>query len=117
YYYYIKKKLIITGGEKVLTSEVEAALSEHPIVRTAIVVSYESPEYGESVSAAIVLTEETENFEEILDKHVRERIAGYKIPRLYLEMKEIPLNSTAKPDRLEIQQLMNEKAQENGIVQ
>ena len=112
-----KKELIITGGENVLPSEVEAALSEHPIVRTAIVVSYESPEYGESVSAAIVLTEETENFEEILDKHVRERIAGYKIPRLYLEMKEIPLNSTAKPDRLEIQRLMNEKAQENGIVQ
>lgn len=30
-------------------------------------------------------------------------------------MKEIPLNSTAKPDRLEIQRLMNEKAKENGV--
>ena len=112
-----KKELIITGGENVLPSEVEAALSEHPIVRTAIVVGYDSPEFGESVSAAIVLAEETENFEEILDKHVRERIAGYKIPRLYLEMQDIPLNSTAKPDKLEIQRLMNEKAQENGVNQ
>lgn len=105
-----KKELIITGGENVLPSEVESALSEHPIVRTAIVVGYDSPQYGESVSAAIVLAEETENFEEILDKHVRERIAGYKIPRLYMQMKDIPLNSTSKPDRLEIQKLMNEKA-------
>lgn len=105
-----KKELIITGGENVLPSEVESALSEHPIVRSAIVVGYDSPQYGESVSAAIVLAEETENFEEILDKHVRERIAGYKIPRLYMQMKDIPLNSTSKPDRLEIQKLMNEKA-------
>src|SRR5699024_10687428 len=110
-----KKELIITGGENVLPSEVEAALSEHPLVRTAIVVGYESPEYGESVSAAIVLTEETEDFEEVLDKHVRERIAGYKIPRMYLKMADVPLNSTSKPDRMEIQKLMNEKARENGI--
>lgn len=110
-----KKELIITGGENVLPSEVEAALSEHPIVRTAIVVGYDCLEYGESVSAAIVLAEETENFEEILDAHIRERVAGYKIPRLYLEMKDIPLNSTAKPDRMEIQRMMNEKAKEKEM--
>ncbi|WP_462421082.1 long-chain-fatty-acid--CoA ligase FadD [Salinicoccus sp. Marseille-QA3877] len=112
-----KKELIITGGENVLPSEVEAALSEHPIVRSAIVVGYDNPEYGESVSAAIVLAEETENFEEILDAHIRERVAGYKIPRLYLKMSDIPLNSTAKPDRLEIQKLMNEKAKEKEVNQ
>lgn len=111
-----KKEMIITGGENVLPSEVEMALSEHPIVRQAAVVGYDSPEYGESVSAAIVLAEDTENFEEILDKHIRERVAGYKIPRLYLKMDAIPLNSTAKPDKLEIQRLMNEKAQENGVI-
>jgi len=110
-----KKELIITGGENVLPSEVEAALSEHPIVKQVIVVGYDSPEYGESVSAAVVLAEDTENFEEILDKHIRERVAGYKIPRLYLKMSDIPLNSTAKPDRMAIQKLMNEKAQKNGI--
>ena len=37
-------------------------------------------------------------------------LAGYKTPKFYLELTEIPLNSTAKPDRLELQRLMNEAA-------
>ena len=37
-------------------------------------------------------------------------LAGYKTPKFYLQLDEIPLNSTAKPDRLELQRLMNEAA-------
>lgn len=109
-----KKELIITGGENVLPSEVEAILSEHPLVRQTVVVGYESPEFGESVSAAVVLSEENTNFERILDEHVREKLAGYKVPRLYLKMNDIPLNSTAKPDKMQIQKMMNKKVQEKN---
>ncbi len=45
-----------------------------------MVVGYDSPKYGESVSAAVVLTEDDPDFEQKLDKHMRENIAGYKIP-------------------------------------
>src|SRR5699024_12729056 len=44
------KELIITGGENVLPSEVEAILSQHPLIRSAIVLGYEHPKFGESVS-------------------------------------------------------------------
>lgn len=111
-----KKELIITGGENVLPSEVESVLSEHPLVRQSIVVGFDHPKYGESVSAAVVLTEDEEGFEEALNAHMREKLAGYKVPRMYLKLTDIPLNSTAKPDRMAIQKLMNEKAQENGLV-
>ncbi|SDW08338.1 long-chain acyl-CoA synthetase [Marinococcus luteus] len=107
-----KKELIITGGENVLPSEVEGALSEHPLVRQTVVVGYESPEFGESVSAVVQLKEDDPDFEAKLDKHVREHLAGYKIPRMYLKVKDIPLNSTAKPDRIELQKMVNQKAQE-----
>ncbi|MGO2788774.1 MAG: class I adenylate-forming enzyme family protein, partial [Staphylococcus saprophyticus] len=106
-----RKEMIITGGENVLPSEVERVLSEHPLVAQGVVVGYDSPKYGESVSAAVVLTEDDPDFEQKLDAHMREHIAGYKIPRLYLKLTHIPLNSTSKPDKLEIQKYMNDKAQ------
>ncbi|NLK11712.1 MAG: long-chain fatty acid--CoA ligase, partial [Staphylococcus equorum] len=105
-----RKEMIITGGENVLPSEVEAVLSTHPLVAQGVVVSYESPKYGESVSAAVVLTEDDPDFEQKLDAHMREHIAGYKIPRMYLKLTNIPLNSTSKPDKLELQKKMNNKA-------
>ncbi len=108
-----KKELIITGGENVLPSEVESILSKHPLIRQAIVVGFENKQFGESVSAAIVLNQEAmnvENYEAVLDEYCTKNLAGYKTPKLYLTMEEIPLNSVNKPDRLEIQRLMNEHA-------
>lgn len=108
------KELIITGGENVLPSEVEAILSKHPLVGQTVVVGYDNPQFGESVSAAVVLTEDDPGFEEKLDKYMLENLAGYKTPKLYLKLDAIPLNSTNKPDALEIQRLMNAKAKEIG---
>ena len=106
--------MIITGGENVLPSEVETVLAEHPLVAQGVVVGYDSPKYGESVAAAVVLTEDDPDFEAKLDTHMRENIAGYKIPRLYLKLTHMPLNSTSKADKLELQKYMNEKAQQEA---
>src|SRR5699024_9962435 len=95
-------------------SEVEAVLSEHPLVAQCVVVGYDSPKFGESVSAAVVLKEEDSEFESKLDAHMREHLAGYKTPKLYLKLSEVPLTSTVKPDKLEIQRQMNQKAQEEN---
>lgn len=109
------KELIITGGENVLPSEVEAILNKHPLIKSGLVVGYDNPKYGESVSAAIILNPEArdyENFEAALDEFMMKNLAGYKVPKLYLVLEEIPLNSVGKPDRLEIQRMMNEYAKE-----
>lgn len=108
------KELIITGGENVLPSEVEAILNKHPLVQTAIVVGYDHPQFGESVSAAVTLNKDALNYdkwEETLNEFCLKNLAGYKTPKLYLQLDEIPLNSVAKPDRLELQRRMNELAQ------
>lgn len=107
------KELIITGGENVLPSEVEAVLNKHPLINQGIVVGYDNPKFGESVSATIVLNKDAQgadNYEEVLDEYMKKNLAGYKTPKMYLVLDEIPLNSTTKPDRLELQRLMNEKA-------
>ena len=51
-----------------------------------------------------------DNYKEILDEFMLKNLAGYKTPKFYLVLDEIPLNSTAKPDRLELQRLMNDAA-------
>ena len=39
-------------------------------------------------------------------------LAGYKTPKLYLTLDELPQNSVNKPDKLELTRMMNEKARE-----
>lgn len=111
------KELIITGGENVLPSEVEAILNRHPLVSSGVVVGYDNPKFGESVSAAIILNEEAlnvDNYEEILDEYMVKNLAGYKTPKLYLTLEELPLTSVSKPDRMELTRMMNEKARKEG---
>lgn len=107
------KEMIITGGENVLPSEVEVVLSKHPLVKTAIVLGYDNPQFGESVSAALILNKEAigyEDYEEVLNEYLLKNLAGYKTPKLYLILEELPQNSVGKPDRLELKRMMNEKA-------
>src|SRR5699024_9182348 len=81
-----KKEMIITGGENVLPSEVEAVLASHPLVAQGVVVGFESEKFGESVSAAVLLSEDDPDYEEKLDKHMKEHLAGYKVPKMYLKV-------------------------------
>ena len=106
-----KKELIITGGENVLPSEVETALAEHPLVDRCVVVGYDHPKYGESIAAAVILRENDPDYERKLDTFMREKLAGYKVPRMYQPVTYMPLNSTQKPDKRAIRDMMNQKAQ------
>ena len=76
-----KSNMIISGGENVYPSEVEAVLAAHSAVQDVAVVGVPDEKWGESVLAVVVLRDATGGRgRDILD-WCRERLAGYKRPK------------------------------------
>jgi fatty-acyl-CoA synthase len=98
-YYYIvdrKKDMIITGGENVYPSEVEAVLYGHPAVREAAVVGLADPVWGEAVTAVVVLHTGKAATEDELRQHLSQRLARYKVPKRVFFVDDLPKNAAGK---------------------
>jgi acyl-CoA synthetase (AMP-forming)/AMP-acid ligase II len=84
------KDMIITGGENVYSTEVEAVIRELDAVSDVAVIGVPHGVWGESVHAAVVLRPGAALAEEQVIAHVRTRLAGYKSPRT-VEIRAVPL--------------------------
>jgi bile acid-coenzyme A ligase len=71
--------MIVTGGRNVYPAEVEAALEEHPGVRSSCVVGLPDDDLGSRVHALVEASEPIPA--EALRAHLEERLVPYKIPR------------------------------------
>jgi O-succinylbenzoic acid--CoA ligase len=83
---------IVSGGENVAAAEVEAALLAHPAIEDAAVVGREDPEWGQAVTAFVVLRGPAPD----LDEHLRGRLAAFKVPKAIHEIDAIPRNAAGK---------------------
>jgi O-succinylbenzoic acid--CoA ligase len=95
-----KSDLIVTGGENVAPAEVEAALLEHPSVADAAVFARPDPEWGEAVTAAVVLRDPADP--EDLRAFVGERLARFKVPKAVEVAERLPRNASGKLLRREL---------------
>ncbi len=89
--------LIVSGGENVYPWEIERALLELPYVRDAAVGAQPDELWGQRVAAAVVVESGHDDSE--LTAALRDRLAGFKLPRLYLRVAELPRTPTGKVDR------------------
>jgi acyl-CoA synthetase (AMP-forming)/AMP-acid ligase II len=89
---------INTGGEKVFPEEVEQALKAHPDVFDAVVVGVADDRWGQRVAAVVQAREGHTPALDDLDKHCRDHIAGYKVPRELHLVGEIVRSPSGKPD-------------------
>lgn len=89
-------EMIVTGGEKVAPAEVEAVLSQHPLVAEAAAVGVPDPEWGQRVTAVVVLSGEARPGLEELRAFVGERLAGYKAPREVVFVGSLPRAASGK---------------------
>ncbi len=93
-----KNNVIITGGENVYPSEVEAVIGSHPAVADAAVVGLPDEKWGERVTAAIVCREGQVVDEAALTEWCKDQLAGYKRPRnfVFIAPGQMPRNATGK---------------------
>jgi long-chain acyl-CoA synthetase len=91
-----KKDMIVSGGENIYTSEVEAALYKHPDVFECAVIGIPDNKFGESLFAVIVTAPGQNLNENIIIEHCRNFIAGYKIPRKMDFVTELPKSAMSK---------------------
>ncbi|HAR31356.1 MAG TPA: fatty-acid--CoA ligase [Gammaproteobacteria bacterium] len=99
-----KKDMIVSGGENVYPREVEEVLFQHPAVAEAAVFGLPDTHWGERVSAAIVLRPEARVEPAELDAFCRGRLAGYKRPRDWHVVSEIPKNVSGKVLKRELRE-------------
>jgi o-succinylbenzoate---CoA ligase len=88
------KEIIVSGGENVSPLEVEEALLSHPAVADAGVAGLPDPEWGEAITAYVVLSGEATGDE--LRAWARERLAAHKVPKRVERVAELPRNAAGK---------------------
>ena len=93
-----KSNMIISGGENIYPSEVEAALGAHPKVKDVAVIGVPHDKWGESVQAVVVLHDGESSTPEELRDWCKQRLAGFKCPTsvVFIEEAEMPRTSTGK---------------------
>lgn len=87
---------IITGGVNVYPMEVENVLVMHPSVAEALVYGTAHDEWGQEVRALVVPAFNQPLDAEMLRAWARERLAGFKCPRLIEIADELPRTPTGK---------------------
>ncbi|WP_407528450.1 class I adenylate-forming enzyme family protein [Methylobacterium oryzisoli] len=93
-----KSNMIISGGENIYPSEVEAAIGGHPAVHDVAVIGLPDETWGERVHAVVVLRPGAAADEAAILDWCRERIAGFKRPRSvsFLADEAMPRTATGK---------------------
>jgi bile acid-coenzyme A ligase len=85
--------MILTGGANVYPAEVEAAVQEHPDVRSVAIIGLPDDDLGSIVHAIIEADPQVVSPED-LQTFVAERVARYKVPRS-IEYTDEPLRNEA----------------------
>ena len=91
-----KKDMLIVGGLNVYTREVEDYVQQHPAVADVAVVGEMDGLRGEVPVAYVSLKKGATLDLPTLKAFLRERIAGYKIPRRLHVLEAMPRNATGK---------------------
>ncbi len=92
-----KGDMIISGGENVFPIEVERVLERHPRVSEAAVVGYPDRRLGEAIRAYVVAADPAHALHVAeLRAFCRSQLAGFKVPRDWRIVGELPRNAVGK---------------------
>ena len=90
------KDLIISGGLNVYPKEIESAIDDLQGVVESAVIGVPHPDLGEAVSAVVVPVPGAALDEAAVIAAVRERLAGFKVPKRVWFAPSLPRNAMGK---------------------
>jgi fatty-acyl-CoA synthase len=91
-----KKDIIISGGENISSIEIEKVIAAHPAVYECAVIGVPHEKWGETPMAIVALKPGSEVTPEEIRNHVREHLAGFKVPSAVELCAELPKGATGK---------------------
>ena len=90
------KDLIISGGYNVYPAEVEGCLNELPGVDESAVIGVPHADFGEAVVAVLVLRAGASVDAAACIAAMKQRIAGFKVPKQVMVIDQLPRNAMGK---------------------
>lgn len=90
------KDMVVSGGENVYPAEVESALFGIDGIADAAVIGVPDDKWGEAVKACVVLKPGTHLSEGEIIESMRDKIAGYKVPKSVDFLEMLPRNPSGK---------------------
>ncbi len=98
-----KKNIIIRGGENISCAEVQTIFNCHPDVVEVCVFPVADDRLGETVGAAVFISDSAKTSEDELRSFLRQNLADYKIPaKIWLRNTPLPRGASEKIDQLKI---------------
>ena len=111
-----KDDMIISGGENIYPPIIEEAINTHPKVAASAVTGIPDAVRGEAVVAYIVPEDPTLTIGELVDHcNSSDMLSGYKRPRYYRFVQELPMTATGKLQHYLIKELALTDM-ENGLL-
>jgi long-chain acyl-CoA synthetase len=102
------KDMIITGGLNVYSREVEEALYKHAAVKEAAVIGEPHPQWGEQVTAVVVVQEGERVTEDEINSTLEDCLAGYKRPKRVVFVDDMPRTVTGKVMKHELRKFLKQ---------
>jgi fatty-acyl-CoA synthase len=90
------KDMYVSGGENVYPAEVEDVLLDHPAVAQCAVIGVADERWGEVGRAFVVAEPGADPGADCLLRYLRERLAGYKVPRTVVFRPDLPRTASGK---------------------
>lgn len=96
------KDLVISGGFNVYPKEVEQVIDEMPEVMESAVIGVSHPDFGEGVTAVVVLLPGKKLEEAEVIKALSSHLAKYKQPKRVFFVEELPRNTMGKVQKKQL---------------
>ncbi|HWV17562.1 MAG TPA: malonyl-CoA synthase [Rhodocyclaceae bacterium] len=104
------RDLIISGGLNVYPKEIEDVIDALPGVAESAVIGLPHADLGEAVTAVVVTCPGADLNEASLIAAVRDRLAGFKVPKQAFLVADLPRNAMGKVQKNVLRQIYSERS-------